>query len=87
MARHDKMVAYSKNESAKKIAQAKNTVDKMKADGIPITPYSVWQLTGLSKGFIYTNQEIVEYIKANRSNERYSKRKYADKVGQLQKNL
>lgn len=76
MAKEDKMIAATRAKSAKKVELLKTTVDEMVKKGIAVTPYSVGKKTGLSKTFIYNNQEAKEYIEKYRSEERYNERKY-----------
>lgn len=76
MAKEDKMIAAIRAKSAKKVELLKTTVDEMFKKGIAVTPYSVGKKTGLSKTFIYNNQEAKEYIEKYRSEERYNERKY-----------
>lgn len=83
MAREDKMIAATRAKSEAKVQLLKDTVDKMIAEGIAVTPYSVGKKTGLSKTFIYGNEEAKDYIEAHRSPERYNERNY-DKVEDLQ---
>ena len=76
MAKEDKMIAATRAKSAKKVELLKAAVDEMIEKGIAVTPYSVGKKTGLSKTFIYGNQEAKEYIEKYRSKERYNERKY-----------
>lgn len=76
MAKEDKMIEATRAKSARKVEQLKAAVDEMIAKGIAVTPYSVGKKTGLSKTFIYNNQEAKEYIEKYRSKERYNERKY-----------
>lgn len=76
MGREDKMIEASKADSARKVKYVKEIIDNMVEMGIAVTPYSVWKKSGLSKGFIYTNEEVKEYIAKYRTDERYNSRKY-----------
>lgn len=76
MGRTDKMVEASKEDSARKVSYVKEIVDDMVRLNIPVTSYSVWKKTGLSKGFIYSNEEVKEYISQFKSDKRYNSRKY-----------
>lgn len=76
MGREDKMIEASKADSARKVLYVKEIIDNMVEMGIAVTPYSVWKKSGLSKGFIYTNEEVKEYIAKYRTDERYNSRKY-----------
>ncbi len=76
MAKEDKMIAATRAKSARKVEQLKAAVDEMVEKGIAVTPYSVGKKTGLSKTFIYKNEEAKAYIKEHRSSERYNERKY-----------
>ena len=76
MAKEDKMIEATRAESAKKVELLKVAVDEMVEKGIAVTPYSVGKKTGLSKTFIYNNQEVKKYIEKYRSKERYNERKY-----------
>lgn len=81
MAKHDNMVRRQKTYSIEKVAYAKEVVDVMIANGESVTPYSVWKKSRLSKSFIYTNQEVAEYIEEHRCEKKYNYRKYtADDV-------
>lgn len=77
MAREDKMIEATKAESEKKIQYVKEIVDEMVNSDVAVTPYSVWKRSGLSKGFIYTNEEVKEYISQHRSDKPYNMRKYS----------
>lgn len=76
MARQDKMIEVQKQESAKKVAYAKQVVDMMIENGEAVTPYSVYKKSNLSKAFIYTNEEVQTYIAEHRSEKKYNYRKY-----------
>lgn len=76
MGREDKMIEAAKADSARKVQYVKEIIDNMVEMGIAVTPYSVWKKSGLSKGFIYTNEEVKEYIAKYRTDERYNSRKY-----------
>ena len=79
MAKEDKMIAATRAKSARKVEQLKAAVDEMVEKGIAVTPYSVGKKTGLSKTFIYKNEEAKAYIEEHRSSERYNERKYERK--------
>jgi len=83
MAKEDKMIEATRAKSAKKVELLKAAVDEMVEKGIAVTPYSVGKKTGLSKTFIYGNDEAREYIEKFRSEERYNEREY-DKVEELE---
>lgn len=76
MAKEDKMIAATRAKSARKVEQLKAAVDEMVEKGIAVMPYSVGKKTGLSKTFIYKNEEAKAYIEEHRSSERYNERKY-----------
>lgn len=76
MAKTDKMIEVQKQESAKKVAFAKQIVDMMIENGEAVTPYTVHKKSNLSKAFIYTNEEIQSYIAEHRSEKKYNYRKY-----------
>ena len=76
MAKEDKMIEATRAKSARKVEQLKAAVDEMVEKGIAVTPYSVGKKTGLSKTFIYKNEEAKAYIEEHRSSERYNERKY-----------
>lgn len=76
MAKEDKMIAATRAKSARKVEQLKAAVDEMVEKGIAVTPYSVGKKTGLSKTFIYKNEEAKAYIEEHRYSERYNERKY-----------
>lgn len=76
MAKEDKMIEATRAISARKVEQLKAAVDEMVSKGIAVTPYSVGKKTGLSKTFIYKNEEAKAYIEEHRSSERYNERKY-----------
>ena len=75
MAKEDNMIKAQKEESAKKVEYIKKLIDEMVEEKAPVTSYTVWKRSGLSKGFIYTNEEIIAYIKAHKSNQKYNVRK------------
>lgn len=75
MAKYDKMIEATRAKSKRKVELLKKTVDDMIKNNIPVTPYSVGKLTGLSKTFIYKNKEAISYIEKHRSNERFNSRK------------
>ena len=72
MGKEEKMVEARKLESARKVAYAKEIVNEMMEQGIPVTPYTVWKRSGLSKAFFYTNKEVIAYIEQNRSQKKYN---------------
>lgn len=76
MAREDKMIEAVKAKSNEKLQYLKETVDEMVEKNIPVTPYAVGKATGLSKTFIYGNEEAKKYIEKHRSKERYNERRY-----------
>lgn len=91
MGKEEKMIEAQKLESAKKVEYTKKVVDEMIEQGIAVTPYTVWKRSGLSKGFIYTNEEVKAYIEEHRSEKKYNYRAYTpqdilyEKVEQLEK--
>lgn len=91
MGKEEKMIEAQKLESAKKVEYTKKVVDEMMEQGIAVTPYTVWKRSGLSKGFIYTNEEVKTYIEEHRSEKKYNYRAYTpqdilyEKVEQLEK--
>lgn len=76
MAKEEAMIKAQKEESQKKIKYAKEVVDIMVEEGEIVTPYTVWKKSKLSKGFIYTNEEVKTYIEQFRSEKKYNYRKY-----------
>jgi len=91
MGKEEKMVEARKLESARKVAYAKEIVNEMMEQGIPVTPYTVWKRSGLSKAFFYTNKEVIAYIEQNRSQKKYNYKAYTpqdvlqERVEQLEK--
>jgi hypothetical protein len=77
MGKEDKMLEAQKEESAKKVQYCKEVIDMMLEEGLPVTPYSVWKKTALSKTFIYKNEEIANYIEEHRSDKKYNYTKYS----------
>lgn len=76
MAKEDKMIEATRAKSAAKVELLKATIDEMIEKGIAVTPYSVGKKTGLSKTFIYGNDEARTYIEKHRSSERYKENKH-----------
>ena len=79
MGKEDKMIQAQKDESALKVNYVKQIVDQMEQEEIAITPYSVWKKSGLSKGFIYNNEEVKQYIDEHRSEKKYNFRTFDQK--------
>ena len=75
MGKEDNMIKSQKEKSNKKVKYVKDLIDEMIEEKVPITSYTVWKRSGLSKGFIYTNEEITSYIATHKSNEKYNVRK------------
>ncbi len=72
--KEDKMVEAQKAYSQEKVKYAREVVDTMIENGEVVTPYSVWKKSGLSKDFIYTNEEVKAYISKHRSEKEYNYR-------------
>lgn len=62
MASTDKMVQYKKEESLKKEQLVIDTINKMVNDKKEITFTTVYKEAGVSKGFVYQNQNIRSLI-------------------------
>ena len=69
------MIEAQKAYSEEKVKLLKEVVDMMIANGEAVTPYSVYQKSGLSKAFVYTNGEANAYIDQHRSEKQYIIRK------------
>ena len=93
MGKADKMIEAQKEESKFKVEYVKQIVDEMVKEGIAITNYSVWKKSGLSKGFIYQNEEVKEYIEKFKSEKSYNYRKFSQidvyerKINDLEKEV
>lgn len=93
MGKADKMIEAQKEESKFKVEYVKQIVDEMVKEGIAITNYSVWKKSGLSKGFIYQNEEVKEYIENFKSEKSYNYRKFSQidvyerKINDLEKEV
>lgn len=74
MGKEEKMVEAQKAYSQEKVKYAKEVVDTMIENGEAVTPYSVWKKSGLSKAFIYTNEDVKTYISKHRSEKEYNYR-------------
>lgn len=74
---HDKTVkirAAATEKSLAAISLAKNTIDEMHDRGDIITFQSVADASGLSKSFLYKNEEVKSYL------EQYKSKKYNNQV-------
>lgn len=59
----DAIVALAKEKKKKKVKIVMDEIDKMLEEGVPITFYKVQKRTGVSKGFLYNNEDISKRIK------------------------
>lgn len=62
----DVIVKMAKEKSERKYKAVMDEIDKMIKEGVSITFYSVEKRTGISKGFLYRNEEISARIKSLR---------------------
>lgn len=62
-----KIIEHSKNKTILTQEKAINAINEMIAAGEDVTYYSVRQKTGISKSFLYKNEEVNALIKANLS--------------------
>ena len=58
--KYDKMIAVNKAESEQKIKKAIRAIDDMGARGLPISVTELVRWTGLSRGFFYKNEQVLE---------------------------
>lgn len=65
-----KIVEHSKNKTVETQQKAINAINEMKKNGEKITYYSVRQKTGISKSFLYNNEEVSALIRENVEEER-----------------
>lgn len=66
MNQEEKMVNHSKNKTEETKTRAIDAINKMIVNNEPITYYSVKQKTGISKSFLYNNEEVSSLIKSQR---------------------
>lgn len=65
-----KIIEHSKNKTILTQEKAINAINEMIAAGEDITYYSVRQKTGISKSFLYKNEEVNKLIKEHASEEK-----------------
>lgn len=62
MTKYDRMVATNRATSEAKIAKAKAEIAKMVSENIQVTVGELVKRTGLSRGFFYKNEEVVQAL-------------------------
>ncbi len=90
---YNSVIAFSKNKAAKRQAEVLETIRIMYSRGIKITFYSVAQMTGASRSYLYGNEEIsaeiIKYRSCNNveSTSDYNIQKLNKRIKSLEKEI
>lgn len=69
----EKMVNHSKNKTEETKARAIEAINEMVKNNEPVTYYSVVHKTGISKSFLYNNEEVSSLINSLREHNKNAK--------------